>query len=210
MAQGTPSINLFGFKKVVESMKTSLSDTMVDPEYGRVRTGTLFVTDSLKITFFVAKFVVPLLDPHEEETRWSMEIEWAPSFQMIQMHHIHDPQRAKVLALNTLLDCDDDHFSMRLNEENLVFMYEKLKQVLEAELCTGCKRNIVPNGHIECYSCMMNLQPKDVSKYLCGICKECCIAQIEKTVCCSQYIHRVCRLKWDGDCPYCRAPRQNP
>lgn len=209
MTPSPPSINLFGFKRVVDSMKASLSDAIMDPEYGRVRAGTQFVTDSLTITFYVSKFVVPLLDPREEETRWAMEIEWAPIFQMIPLPQMHDPQRAKAQALNTLLDCDDNHFTMRLVEENIVFMYDKLKQVLEAELCAGCRTNIIPNGYIECHSCMMNLQLKDMNKHVCGVCKDCCTAKIEKTMCCSQYIHRVCRLKWEGNCPFCRAPRQN-
>ena len=183
-------------------MKESLEHAVVDPEMGRVRQGTDFRSDYVKVTFYVSKIVVPLLDPEESETRWSMDVEWYP---LIPTYH-NDTQRAKVQALNTFMGCHDNRYSMRLSEENIPFMHGKLNQVIDAELCAVCHFNIVPKGHIECYSCVMECQHKDDHKHLCGVCKEYCLAKMDSTPCCKQHIHRVCRTKWDGDCPFCRAP----
>jgi hypothetical protein len=196
------TITLFGFKKVIDTMKIQLENEPFS--LGHATASTNFVTSYLKVTFSVVKSEVARLNSDEMETYWSMEVSWAPTSILAPSVWV---QHSFSQALATYLGCIYSKMTMSLETENIPHMYSKLKAALEAEMCAGCGLNIVPGGLVECYECMMYLSEEDDSKNVCGVCKDVCCARIETTPCCKQYIHRVCSRKWDGDCPFCRAPR---
>lgn len=200
----TPFITLFGFRKVVDAMKTTLDNAPIDPRSGEVSESTVFKTDFLSITFSVVKASIPMFEPEVSEIRWRLQISWLPVSPVFPSSWIQDNFAQ---ALSTFMGVSQNKICVALTDDHICIMYQKLKVALEAELCAGCGSNILPFDLIECYSCMMQLSEADDNKHMCGVCKEVCCAKIEKTTCCQQHIHRVCSNKWGGDCPYCRAPR---
>lgn len=85
-------------------------------------------------------------------------------------------------------------------------IHSKLAKLLDQTLCY-CEKNIISDGHLVCYTCMMNLTEEDLDKHKCGICLNECLAPITKTTCCGQYIHKACVSKCKKKCPYCRSEK---
>lgn len=196
-------ITLFGLKKVVDVMKAHLENTPINPEVrDDAAERTVFQTGSLKVIFSVVKFEVPLLDPFESETRYQMEIHWEPATNTIPSVWY---QQNFASALSALMGAKDNRIAMRLEDQNIPIMYRHLQVALDAQMCAGCGINIVPHELMECYACMMRLNQEDDAKHVCGVCHDKCCAKMEQTPCCDQFIHRVCKNKWHGSCPFCRA-----
>lgn len=200
------SITLYGFKKAVGIMVTRVDEVPIN----HLKNGdeavetSIFTTSNLKVSFSVIKVMIPLFEPDEFEMRYRMTISWVPTTHAIPNYWV---QERFAQALSAFMNATNNTISMSLEAEIIPIMYKKLQMVLDAEMCSGCSTNVVPQGLIECYACIMRLEKKDDNQHMCGVCKETCCAKIEKMSCCGQHIHRVCKNKWYGDCPFCRAPR---
>lgn len=195
------AFHLFGFKSAIRLMKASLDGLLADEVEG-----VEFITTSFKrrdnylIQFTLEKIVERIMGSGMVPS-FTMKMEWKSS----DAFHLPNVYDAFSLALGMYLQTEDNYFMMAYSEENVEYMFKKMKMALEAELCLGCETNIVPLGCMECHTCIMGYTEQDDSKHMCGVCHDTCQAKMEVTPCCVQYIHRVCRKKWHGSCPFCRC-----
>lgn len=103
---------------------------------------------------------------------------------------------------------NDDLFFNGTTVDAVPKMLGAIRNMLSWELC-ACKRCIVIDHEVVCFACMIGATPEDAKKHMCGICFESCVAPIQKTACCKQYVHRACLSQCGTTCPFCRArPRQ--
>lgn len=195
------SFHMFGFKAAIKCMKASLDGLLEDDTEGDESISTSFKRgDNYVIDFTLEKTVDHVVGCGMLST-YAMKMEWKSSDPLFPYMPAND---AFILALNACLHTDDQCIIMNLCDENVKHMFGKMKMALEAEMCVGCETNIVPKDFMECHTCMMGYTEQDDAKHMCGICHDTCQAKIEITPCCFQYIHRVCRKKWHGPCPFCR------
>ena len=84
-----------------------------------------------------------------------------------------------------------------------------LHTMIHAQMC-ACGQHIIIDNQNCCFTCHLNLTPEGLSQHTCPVCLEQCVAPIQETTCCKQWIHVAClkkhlNLSQNKGCPLCRT-----
>lgn len=104
----------------------------------------------------------------------------------------------------TTIDVITDDLKDLSQKDAVPEIFRMLIKILTIEFCS-CEFGLVEQGDEVCFTCMAGLEEEDLAKYMCGVCHDTCNAPIEKTKCCTQWIHTHCSRKCGIRCPFCRV-----
>lgn len=147
---------------------------------------------------------------NDDEHRYEVVVRWDVEIDVDEYAGEVDPY---VRAMNryfgnniscVTLEIITDDLKDLTQKDAIPEIFRMVNKLLKLEFC-ACEFGMIEQGDAVCFTCLVGLEQEDLSKHMCGVCHDTCNAPIEKTKCCTQWIHKHCSKKCGIRCPFCRV-----
>lgn len=217
MAVCTPTkITEVGLRETLKRIcQTTFDKTCyVHPNIHRVKSEVVYITrfDGKTLKLFVIRSCVTSVLIGVPKITYEVVLNWYDDDD-VDTDHDEFALTSFRKAMDRLMDAEGSQVLAYLKEDltstngtdHIVCMMNAILRARDADLCPACRDNMITDGNLVCHACTLGLTEEDCECHTCGVCKDGCMAPVMQTVCCKQYIHKVCWARcFPRACPFCR------